>query len=428
MRVLQCLSRASGEDALYLTLEEERMLRGDFGEVVAEAMRILVSLGEAYGAEKMVEISSAHLVQGYVSRIGDAGIAFFENLAKRRANVKVFTTLNTMAYDRKNWKAMGIINEDYCLTESRILRALEKIGCQSLCTCTPFYYSFPRFGEHISWAESNAVIFANSVLGARCSREGGPTACMAALTGRTPLYSFHLRKNRLGKIWVNVDVELEGTCDFGVLGYCVGKMAANRVPVLEGISEKVRVEDLVELGSALATSGAIGMYHVVGVTPEARSKGEAFGDTKPEEKIVIGRTELKEVYEELTTKRGRIDWVVLGCPHYTLRQIAEVTKLLGGRKIHDGVRLWIHTSEGVYALAERLGYADSIRKAGGLLTVDICMVGQNPLILKTFGRLVIATDSAKQAFYIGPARGWHDTILGSTKDCLEAAIAGRFEG
>jgi predicted aconitase len=412
---------------MYLTKEEENMLKGEFGEPTQTAMDVLVKLGESYDAERMVKINSAH-VSGVSYRVhGDPGLGFFESLAEKGASVRVSTTTNAIGIDRRNWRKLGFISEEFASKQMRSLLALECIGCLGTCSCTPYYHSsLPRFGEHIAWAESSTVPFVNSVLGARNSREGGPSALMAALTGRTPLHSYHLKKNRVGRVLVKVEVKLKGIHDFGALGYYIGKIVADKVPVFRSIPRDARTEDLAELGATLATSGAVGMYHIPGLTAEARTELEAFGGEKPQEKVCAGKRELREVYEGLTTASGKVDCVVLGCPHYSLRQIGEIVKLLKGKKIRRGVRFWIHTSEAMYALAEQVGYTEMVRSAGGLVTADTCApeLRQQLLVL---GSLTVATDSAKQAFYVGPG-GDHRSMLGSAEECVAAAVKGVWDG
>jgi hypothetical protein len=404
------------------------MLKGEFGECTAKAMEILVKLGEAYDAVRMVKISSAHIADLVQETIGDSGIAFIEDLADKGASVRVFTTTNVTGIDRRSWKKFGIYDADYVTKELKILQALRKIGCTNTCSCTPYYFSnLPRFHEHVAWSESSTVPFVNSVLGARSNREGCLSALMAALTGRTPLYGYHLKENRLGEVLVEVRKEPKGTHEFGILGYHVGQIVVDKVPVFSGLSQEIYTEDLVELGSGLATSGGVGMYHIPNVTPETKTEQRTLRKEKPEETVEIEERELKETCKKLCTGSGKVDLVALGCPHYSLRQVERVAKLVEGKRIHEDVRLWIQTCEAVYTMAARAGYVDVAKKAGGLVTVDTCASALGPLLRRALGKLTIATDSAKQAFYLGPGRGWHNTLLGSTEDCIEAAVKGTWK-
>ena len=408
--------------------EERKMLDGEFGESSAKAMEVLVKLGEVYGAEMMTKISSAHISDFIHETIGDPGLSFVEDLARKGSKVRVFTTTNVGGFDRQSWKEFGISDEGYVSKESRILQALEKIGCATTCSCTPYYLSnLPRFHQNVAWSESSTVPFVNSVLGARSSRESGLSALMAALTGRTPLYSYHLEENRKGKVLVEVEKALNGTHDFGILGYHLGGILVDRVPVFSGLSQETLTEDLVELGAGLGTSGAVGMYHIPRVTAESETEEEAFGGERPLEKVEVGEEEFQATYSKLNAGQGKVDLVAIGCPHYSLRQVGRAAVLLRGKTVKNGVRLWVQTCAAVHPLAAYAGYLDIIKKAGGIITVDTCASALGPLLRRRLGKLTIATDSAKQAFYLGAGRGWHDTLLGSTEQCIQAAVEGIWE-
>jgi len=413
---------------LRLAKAERGMLEGEYGECAAKAMEILVKLGEAYNAARMVKISSTHIADLVYETIGDSGIAFIEDLANKGAKVRVFTTTNVTGIDRRRLKEFEIYGADYITKESRILQALKRIGCANTCSCTPYYFSnLPRFNEHVAWSESSTVPFINSVLGARSNREGCLSALMAALTGRTPLYGYHLRENRLGKTLVKIRKHPKATHEYGILGYYIGQMVVDKVPVFSGLSRKIYTEDLVELGSGLGVSSVIGMYHIPGVTPETKTEQHMFRNEKPEETIEIEERDLRETCRKLCTGSGKIDIVALGCPHYSLQQLERASRLLEGKKVHEDVRLWIQTCEPVYAAAAHAGYVNVVSKAGGLVTVDTCASALGPLLRRSHGKLTIATDSAKQAFYLGPGRGWHNVLLGSMEDCLKAAAKGSWE-
>lgn len=404
-----------------LTDREKRMLDGEFGRPVQMAMEMLVALGEIYGAEKMVPVKSCHVAGLSYKSHGDAGLEWVEDLAKTGAKVRVPTTLNVIGVDRT--RDLGLPT-DWSSKQLRIENAYERLGCYGTSTCTPYYLGFiPHFGEHVSWAESSAVVFVNSVLGARDNREGGPSALAAALTGVTPHYGLHLDENRRGDYLVRVSVELNGVHEYGALGSYVGRIVGDKIPVFEGIKSPT-IEELVYLGAASASSGAVAMFHVVGVTPEAPSVEAAFGG-KRYEVIEFGPREMKRAIELLTSGKDRkVDYVAIGCPHCSLRQVREVAELLEGKKVHPDVVLWVHTSAAIRGIAKQLGYVDIIEKAGGIVTQDLCTILGCP---EALGFKTLATNSPKMAFY-APGSNQMNAWYGSVEQCIRAAITGQWEG
>lgn len=258
---------------MMLTKEEKAMLGGQSGYAVQKSMEILVALGEIYEAQKMVPVSHAHLV-GFLTHEG-AG-PFIQEMANKGAKFTVPATGNFVTFDLLHWKEMGI-SEQLFKEQMAILDAYEKMGAIISPTCTPYLVGHaPRMGEHIAWAESSAVIYANSVLGARTNREGGPVPMAAAITGRVPMCGYHLDKNRRGQVKIVVTTTLRSITDYATLGYFTGKIVQERSPVFFGIPGGVSCDQLKALGAALATSGAVTLFHVIGVTPEARTERDAF--------------------------------------------------------------------------------------------------------------------------------------------------------
>jgi predicted aconitase len=294
------------------------------------------------------------------------------------------------------------------------------MGCFGTSSCVPYYTGFvPRLNQHIAWAESSAVVFTNSVLGARDNREGGPSAFAAALTGRTPLYGLHLDENRKGDMLFKVTAELKDISDFGALGSYVGRIVGTGIPVFDGIQNPY-TEELVYLGAALASSGSVAMFHAVGVTPEAPTIEAAFGGKKYDT-IAITEKEIAAGKRLLTSAQDtKVDFVALGCPHFSLGQIKEAAMLLQGKKIAKDVVLWIHTNVAIKALATQLGYTKIIEAAGGVLTQDLCVVLSVP---EALGFKTLATSSPKMAFY-APGGNQLKTWYGSVKECINAAVHG----
>jgi len=291
-----------------------------------------------------------------------------------------------------------------------------KLGIAPTFTCTPYLVgNTPRIGEHIAWCESSAIAYANSVLGARTNRECGQSALLAAIMGRTPMYGYHLKENRWGDILIRVRTSIKGEEDFSLLGYLVGREIEVGVPVFEGIKHADSLE-LRALATSLATTGQIAMFHVIGITPEAQTKEDAFGKQSPREVIDIERSDLDQLKSELSSIDAKqVDTVVLGCPHYSIYEIKTITSYLTGRKVKKGRRLLICTSSAMRHLAKRSGYADIIRKAGGIIISDTCpvlMVG----LRENLG--YIGTNSTKMAHY-GRLLTKSETFFPNLRNCLE---------
>jgi len=400
-----------------LTDEEKRMLDGKHGQPVKMAMDILVAIGEIYGAEKLIPIKSAHIAGLSLKSHGIAGMEWAEDIARSGAKVCVPTTLNVVGVDRS--RELNLPAE-WSTNQLRIEQAYECMGCYGTSTCVPYYMGFvPRFRESIAWAESSAVVFTNSVLGARDNREGGPTAMASGLAGRTPLYGLHLDENRKGDVLYKITADLRDIADFGGLGAYVGKRVGTKIPVFDGISHPA-IEELVYLGAALASSGGVAMFHVSGVTPEAPTAEAAFGDKKHETVLITNR-EIEEGKQQLTSARdSKVDYVALGCPHYSVRQLQEVVELLRGRRISKDVMMWVHTNVAIKGIAQQLGYVRAIEESGAIVTQDLCTVLGNP---ESLGVKTLATNSAKMAFY-APGSNGLGAWFGETKRCIDAAVSG----
>jgi hypothetical protein len=400
-----------------LTDEEKRMLGGESGQPVKMAMEIVVAIGEIYGAEKLIPVKTAHIAGLSLKSHGIAGMEWVEDIAKSGAKVCVPTTLNVIGVDRSRDLKMPA---DWSANQLWIEQAYECMGCFGSSTCVPYYMGFiPKFGESIAWAESSAVVFTNSVLGARDNREGGPTAMASGLTGRTPLYGLHLDENRKGDVHYKVTADLRDIADYGGLGAYVGKRVGTKIPVFSGISYPA-TEALVYLGAALASSGGVAMFHIAGVTPEAPTVEAAFGGKKYET-ILITNREIEEGKQQLTSARtNKVDYVALGCPHYSLPQLEELAKLLQGKKVSKDVTMWVHTNVAIKGMARQLGYVRAIEESGAIVTQDLCTILGNP---EALGFKTLATNSGKMAFYAPGSNGF-GVWFGEAKRCVDAAVTG----
>lgn len=404
---------------MYLNDEQKRMLNGEKGEPAQVAMEMLYALGEIYGAEKMIPIKSAHCAGLSLKSHGIAGMKWVEDMAAKGAKMVVPTTMNVIGVDRS--RDLGL-PKDWVEPQMRIQKGYEAMGCYGTSSCVPYYYSFlPKFGEHIAWAESSAVVFTNSIIGARDNREGGPSAWAAGITGYTPYYGLHLDENRTGDILFKVECKLNGIADYGALGNYVGKIVGEKIPVFEGLGNPT-TEELVYFGAALASAGGVALFHAIGLTPEAPDKETIFKGKKYDT-VVLGEKELAKGYDNLTSGNSRdVDYVALGCPHCSLNQVREIAEMVNGKKVADGVTFWVHTNIPIKQMAVEMGYAKMIEDAGGVLTQDLCTILSNPEVL---GFKTLATHSPKMAFY-APGGNGLDVWYGSTQQCVNAALTGRW--
>jgi predicted aconitase len=404
---------------MYLNDEQKNMLNGGRGEPVRVAMEILNALGSIYDAEKMISVKSAHCAGLSLKSHGVAGMEWAEDMARKGAKVVIPTTMNVVGVDRSRDLKLPAEWVEY---QMRIEKAYEDMGCYGTSSCVPYFYGFlPRFGEHIAWAESSAVVFTNSVIGARDNREGGPSAWASGITGYTPYHGLHLDENRRGDILFKISAKLNGITDYGALGNYVGKMVGEKIPVFENLGTPT-IEELVYFGSALASAGGVALFHAVGLTPEAPDLATVFGGKKYET-VELGSKEVEQGYRNLTSGKNReVDYVAMGCPHFTLNQVREAAELLRGKKIKDGVALWIHTNIPIKQLAEQFGYKKIIEDAGGILTQDLCTVLGNP---ESLGVTTLATNSPKMAFY-APGSNGLSVWYGSVAKCIQAALTGRW--
>ncbi len=279
---------------MFLTEEQKGMLDGKKGEVVQRCMRLLVRLGEIYGADEMMPVKSVQVAGVSYKTLGDAGLEFLEDFANKGAKVIVPTFLNPAGMDLVDWKELGFPDE-FARKQNQVIGAFRRMGISISATCTPYLAgNRPNKGEHLAWSESSAVSFANSVIGARTNREGGPSGLAAAICGFTPKYGLHLGENRRPNLIIDVLAKLESNSDFGALGVWAGKKAGKKVPYFTGI--KSATEDQLKiLGASMAASGAVALYHVQGITPEAGQ------DISELEKFEFTEKEKQETYDSLNT-------------------------------------------------------------------------------------------------------------------------------
>ena len=398
---------------MYLKREEEKMLDGEYGEVLAKCMRLLVTVGELFEAKKLINVKSCHISGVSYKNIGDFGLKLLKEFTAENVRVKVKTTINPMGMDRSLWFKLNI-DEDFAKKQFKILSLFNKIGARCECTCTPYLAgNKPKMGENIAWAETSAAIYANSVLAARTNRESGLSALASALTGKTPYYGYHLSENRKPTIHIKVKFKPLNQSELSILGYFIGKAFPNSVPIFSGLNVN-NLDELKILGSGLASSGNIALYHVEEITPEAKIFSKK-GLLKNLEKFEVSRFEIKRCLEELNSGEEDFNSIFLGCPHYSLTQLKNLSKSLNNKKIVK--KFYVSTSKRVYAKAEKLGIISKILKCGGFVLRDTCMVVAPIEKFKIKG---IITDSAKAAYYL-KNMGFKVKVK-SLEECVKFAV------
>jgi predicted aconitase len=388
------------------------MLDGEEGYAVRKSMEILVALGDIFGAESLIKVGSVQVAGVSYHNLGDAGLEFLNTLAKD-GKVRVLTTLNPAGMDLENWKALGI-SEEFASKQNQVIDAFERMGILISCTCTPYLIgNLPRYGEHVAWSESSAVTFANSVIGAKTNREGGPSALAAAFVGKTPCYGLHLDENRLPDIHVKVEANLAKLSDWGALGYAIGKKAENKIAYITGIRE-AETDDLKSFCASVVTYGAKPLFYIKGITPASETV------QAPRDTVTIEESDLKNAYDNINDQVSDIDFVCVGCPHCSIKEIQEIAKLLEGKKVNEKTEFWVATSRTAKQLADKRGYTAVVERAGGKFACDTCMA-----VAPLKGRFkALATTSAKGCFY--SRQNLMKTKMGSMEECVNAAVTGKW--
>jgi predicted aconitase len=408
------------------------------------AMSIIARVADVFGAERLMDITAAHIDSTLY--MGDATLEFAERLAGLGARVCVPTTLNVSAVDEFHWSEWSVPSA-WAAKARRQMAAYQSMGCEPTWTCAPYQTSLrPAFGQQIAWGESNAIVFANSVIGARTERYPDLLDICCAITGRVPAIGLHLRENRGGELVVRlrgVPPRLQADESFyPVLGYLVGKIAQDRIPVIDGLQVTPTEDQLKSLGAAAASAGAVALFHLVGVTPEAPTLDAALQGRPPQQNLDIGLPELRAARDELTTAGGRpqvfrtevldtwgvlpaggeaLDMVVLGSPHFSLAEFRLLAPLVTGKQRHPAVQFLITSSRAMTALAQQSGVLEPLRQFGVRLTVDTCIL-TTPMLPPEIK--VIMTNSAKYAYY-APGLLHTRVVFGSLADCVQSAIEGR---
>jgi predicted aconitase len=405
---------------------DRALLAGAEGPAGQVAMRIVVEMARVAGAAELLDVTSAH-IDGCLYH-GRAGLDFAERLLRDGAAVRVPTTLNVASLD--------LLHPDRfrgdpttAKAARRLMDAYVAMGCRQTWTCAPYQLpERPGFGEHVAWAESNAIVFANSVLGARTARYGDFIDICAAITGRVPHAGLHLTDRRRGQLVFDVRGLPERLCDqdllYPLLGHLIGARSGRLVPVVDGLPAAVTEDRLKAVGAAAASSGEVGLVHVVGSTPEAPTLAEALQHHPAHEVVEVTPAMLRTARDQLTTAgngSARLVGVNVGTPHFSEAEFGHLVALLAGRPVHPEVEFYASTGRHVLARIEALGWAASLEAAGVRLVVDTCTYVTS-ILEHTDG--VVMTSSAKWAWY-APGNLGVRVALGSLRECVESAVKGR---
>lgn len=409
---------------LSLSPKDQDMLRGEFGPAAKMAMSIVARMAEVAGARELLDISGAHIDSTVY--IGDAGLEFAERLASLGAKVSVPTSLNVSGVDEHHWQEWAV-PIGWAKQAHRQMVAYQSMGTVPTWTCAPYQTAMrPSFGQQIAWGESNAIVFANSVIGARTERYPDLFDVCCAITSRAPAMGLHLTENRAGQLLfrlINIPKSLHESDDFyPVLGNLIGKATLDQIPVIDGMLVKPNEDQLKAFGAGTASSGGVAMFHMIGVTPEASTLEAAFQGKAPLRTIDITMGMLRESRRQLThTDSDQLHMVVLGSPHFSLAEFKRLAPLLAGKKKHPNVKFLVTSSRAMTQLAQKAGFVDSLHAFGAKITVDTCIL-TSPMLPAEIQNLM--TNSAKFAYY-APGLLEKKIAFGSLEDCVESAVAGK---
>lgn len=397
-----------------LTQEQKDMLDGKYGKGTAYAMKIQVAIGESFDAERMVPITRAHVALSNQ----EADLWFCEKLLSEGAKCRVTPTVNP-GFCLDFFKKRDMVAPEYADLMQRTHNAYKAIGAQLTYNCTPYIdTNVPNFKEVIAFSESSATPYANAVWGARTNREGANSALCAAITGYVPEYGLLLDENRKGDILVEVQADVKTAYDYHIIGM-LGKKIGEGIPVFTGFpKETITKEALRNLGAQLNTSGAYGMYHILGVTPEAPDLETAFGGKEPKRKVVLTNEDKENILKEISEEGNRkIDFAMFGCPHFTLEEVKYIASKVEGKTLKK--EMWILVSSHVKEMAVRMGLDEIISNAGGFIVPDTCP--DQPCWRHLEGKIGI-TESPKCAYY--PQRRGIHFVIRDLDTCIEAALTG----
>jgi len=404
---------------LELTSEERAILAGKHGEAQRRALEYQLEVGRFWGAKRFVPVTSVHMM-GDIEVMGDGGLAWLKDAAARGARCRVATTTNARCVDFAHCERLGQ-NAVEVGKERELIATLRRMDVVTTDTCINYQTVYqPHLGEHVAWGDTGTVIYANSVFGARSNFESGPAALAAGITGRTPEYGFHLDEHRRGTFAVQLKAKLDDLADWGAVGKLVGESHQDyfAVPVFHGFHRIPTADELKHLGAALASYGSMGMFHFVGVTPEAPAK-------LPPEGMTVGDREIEAVYAGYNLGEGDARLVVFSGPQQSLLEMKRLAELFRGRKVQGSC--FVTTNSAVLAQSRDLGYAQAIEEAGVTILQGVCFYILQDLspMRERNGWKNMVSNSAKIVNIIGAHR--FNTILRRTADCVEIACSGKLQ-
>lgn len=409
-----------------LTSEEERMLAGAEGPAVKWAMEVQLQAGEFFGARHFVPVTNAHIVVD-VEIMGAAGYALVEQFSQENTTrFRVPTTTNSQFVDPA-YRLFFDQDEAMAARQLQVNKYLSQMGAMVVNTCIPYQATYqPHFGEHVAWGDTGTVCYSNSVFGSRSNFEAGSASLAAALTGRVPYYGFHRTEVRRGTTQVDVTATMSDFADWGALGAVVGRRCGNyfEVPILTGITERPTSDQLKHMAAALASYGSIAMFGIEGLTPEAQTLDQAFGPQCPRQRFTVEDKDLEALYGSYGAHSDHADVIVFSGPQQSLYELRLLAEALDGQRVHPNTALVITTNHGYLQLAEKLGYAETIRRAGGIILEGVCFYLMTlDRIQKKHGWRTIVTNSAKVANIVGAYDV--EPVLRRTPACIQSALTGK---
>lgn len=414
---------------LNLSQRDREMLDGAHGEASRFAMTVIVRMAEAVGASELLSVEQAHI--DACALMSQSSLDLVNHLASNGGRVSIPTTLSMVSLDLENWETLGVPAE-FAHVSTKIAEAYMKLGCIPAWTCAPYQgYLTPRFGQQIAWGESNAVVYANSVLGARTNRYADYLDICAAITGRAPHTGLHHHENRQATFHVHVDktpeVDWSTPAAWAAFGSLVGGLVGELVPVIDGLPAMRPSNDMLKaFGAAAASSGSVGLFHIVGVTPEAPDVPTACHDQAPIESCNIGQPQLRRSWNELSSSSANnsIDAVILGCPHFSYAEFADLAELVGSMDsdtVHENVQFLVFANSTSIELARRGHLLEPLQAFGVTLIRDTCPFHSPVMAQSTH---TVMTNSGKCAYY-SPGELNVDVHFGTLRDCVEAAATGQ---
>jgi predicted aconitase len=421
-----------------LNKDHEDMLAGKEGRGVQKAMEIIVGMGEAQGAEDLVKISYAHLMPPDVmfmpfGKQGKWAHDLTGELTQDLRRLKVPTTIEPKFCDLSVAKSLQF--SDDTIEEIRTIQGkatdfYENLGVIPTYTAMPYYHYRARQGQHVSISESIATLWFNTMMGARCERDDGVKSLAAAITGYVPKEGVHLDENRVGEVIIHAGSDIDFSrftdADWDAYSLASSRKCQDKIPVFTDIPSTIRQTDLKHLHAVIAVESGLALMHIVGVSPEAPTLDAAMGGQKPLGEFTIGQKELDEAYALANTATGsEVNFILMGCPHLTIRELRDVAEVLDGQTVHPDVTLVVSTSKLLYEQASDMGYIEIIRNAGGSVATEMCIAFAGTQATGT-----IATNSIKAVFFYAgfTSDGSRMVRFGSTRDCARSAITGKWEG